>query len=69
MRVRVRAQTTHHLRRNPTTSPGDVLAHSFDLQHGVEVTAGRRASVVFWFTSCAASCAGRTQPWYASGVW
>lgn len=29
-------------------SAGDVIAHSFDLQHGVEVRAGRRCSVVFW---------------------
>ena len=27
--------------------PGDVIAHSFDLQHGVEVASGRRCSVVF----------------------
>lgn len=35
---------------------GDLIAHSFDLQHGVEVSSGRRCSVIFWFTDSAASC-------------
>ena len=46
--------------------PGDLVAHSFDLQHGVEVTRGRRCSVVLWFTDSAASCADKTRPWYAA---
>ena len=34
-------------------APGDVIAHSFDLQHGVEVSSGRRCSVIFWFVDSA----------------
>lgn len=44
--------------------PGDVVAHSFDLQHGVEVHAGRRCSVVLWFTDSVDSCLRKTRPWY-----
>ena len=47
-------------------APGDVVAHSFDLQHGVQVTAGRRCSVIFWFTDSAASCADKSRPWCAT---
>ena len=45
---------------------GDVVAHSFDLQHGVETTAGRRASVIFWFVDAPGSCdtsRGTRRPW------
>ena len=47
-----------------TMSSGDVIAHSFDLQHGVEVHSGRRCSVIFWFADSSASCASGAQPWY-----
>jgi hypothetical protein len=43
---------------------GDLVAHSYDLQHGVEVSQGRRASVIMWFTDSMASCIGKTRPWY-----
>jgi TPR repeat protein len=49
-------------------SSGDVIAHSFDLQHGVEVHAGRRCSVVFWFADSADSCASGRQPWYETAA-
>ena len=45
--------------------PGDLVAHSFDLQHGVEVTSGERCSVVLWFTDSHNSCADKSRPWYA----
>ncbi len=45
-------------------SSGDVIAHSFDLQHGVEVSVGRRCSVVFWYVDSAASCTNGQRPWY-----
>lgn len=46
-------------------APGDVVAHSFDLQHGVEVHGGRRCSVIMWFTDSLASCASKeSRPWY-----
>ena len=51
-----------------TMSPGDVIAHSFDLQHGVEVHSGSRCSVIFWFADSAASCASGEQPWYHSAA-
>ena len=49
-------------------APGDVVAHSFDLQHGVHVTGGRRCSVIFWFTDSAASCSDKSRPWYAAAA-
>ena len=48
--------------------PGDVLAHSFDLQHGVDITAGRRCSVVFWFTPSIEACTAKTRPWYIAAA-
>ena len=39
---------------------GDVIAHSYDTQHGVEVPHGRRASVIMWFTEGSASCVAST---------
>ncbi|CAE8670527.1 unnamed protein product, partial [Polarella glacialis] len=44
--------------------PGDLLVHSFDLQHGVHVWEGVRYSMVFWFKDCAASVQAGTTPWY-----
>ena len=51
-------------------APGDVVAHSFDLQHGVQVAAGsgRRTSVVFWFTPSLGSCADKSRPWYEAAA-
>ena len=48
--------------------PGDVIAHSFDLQHGVAVSAGRRCSVIFWFVDTLAACADKSRPWYAAAA-
>jgi len=48
--------------------PGDVIAHSFDLQHGVEVTSGRRVSVIFWFTDNKESCLSKARPWYSAAA-
>jgi hypothetical protein len=45
-------------------APGDVAAHSYDLQHGVDVRAGQRCSVIFWFSDSAVSCASKARPWY-----
>jgi TPR repeat protein len=44
-------------------APGDVLAHSFDLQHGVEVTSGRRCSVIMWFADSKAACRDKSRSW------
>ena len=44
-------------------APGDVVAHSFDLQHGVEVTAGRRCSVIMWFADSKAACRDKNRSW------
>ena len=49
-------------------APGDLIAHSFDLQHGVEVSAGKRCSVVLWFTDSIASCRDKTRPWYVAAA-
>lgn len=59
----------HRSSRMPIVmAPGDVMAHSFDLQHGVEVTGGKRCSVIFWFTDCASSCSTKQRPWYRAAA-
>ena len=45
-------------------APGDVIAHSFDLQHGVEVASGRRCSIVFWFVPSLSACTDKSRSWY-----
>ena len=47
---------------------GDVVAHSFDVQHGVDVRHGRRCSVIMWFTDSASSCVSKARPWYEAGA-
>ena len=44
-------------------APGDVIAHSFDLQHGVEVTAGMRCSVIMWFADSKDACCDKNRSW------
>ena len=44
--------------------PGDLVTHSFDLQHGVSVDKGLRCSVIFWFTDTHSSCTDKSRPWY-----
>ncbi|EOD19398.1 hypothetical protein EMIHUDRAFT_117979 [Emiliania huxleyi CCMP1516] len=43
---------------------GEVIAHSFDLQHGVEVSSGTRCSLILWFADSAAACKDKSRPWY-----
>ena len=42
---------------------GDALIHSFDVMHGVEVTAGSRFSLVLWLSDCRASLEACAAPW------
>jgi len=42
---------------------GDMLFHSYDLLHGVDVRAGARRSLIMWISSDAASCATASTPW------
>jgi TPR repeat protein len=49
-------------------APGDVVAHSFDLQHGVEVTAGRRCSVIMWFADSKAACLDKSRSWCSAAA-
>ncbi|CAK0864308.1 unnamed protein product [Prorocentrum cordatum] len=44
--------------------PGDLVVHSFDLQHGVRVLGGERYSVVFWIKDTSRSVADGTVPWH-----
>ncbi|CAJ1432337.1 unnamed protein product, partial [Effrenium voratum] len=44
--------------------PGDLLVHSFDLQHGVHVWEGARYSIVFWIKDSAQAVRDRSTPWY-----
>ncbi|CAE7360193.1 ybeQ, partial [Symbiodinium necroappetens] len=46
--------------------PGDLLVHSFDLQHGVHVWKGSRYSLVFWIKDSLQAVWDRTTPWYDS---
>jgi len=46
--------------------PGDLLVHSFDLQHGVFVWSGVRYSMVFWIKDSPESVRKNTSPWYDS---
>ena len=45
-------------------APGDLIAHSYDTQHGVHVAKGRRVSVILWFTDGQQSCVDKSRPWY-----
>lgn len=51
-------------RRFCNLSPGDVVLHSFNLQHGVDVFEGERYSVIFWFKDSEASVKDGSTPWY-----
>jgi len=42
---------------------GDVLVHDHNVQHGVNVTAGERYSVVGWFKDRPGHCASDANPW------
>lgn len=62
------AHVSSRLPMSGALKAGDLLAHSFDLQHGVEVHAGRRWSVVLWFTCSDNSCHSKERPWYESAA-
>ena len=42
---------------------GDLLLHSFDMMHGVDVVKGERYSLVLWFSTCEEACSQRRSPW------
>ena len=42
----------------------DLIFHSYDLNHDVEVLSGGRYSVIFWITDSEASCRNGISPWY-----
>lgn len=42
---------------------GDALLHSFDVMHGVEVSAGDRFSLVLWLSDSSASVQAQAAPW------
>lgn len=44
--------------------PGDLVAHSFDLQHGVHVWKGERYSLIFWVKDSLRSVREHTTPWH-----
>lgn len=44
--------------------PGDLVVHSFDLQHGVHTWKGCRYSLIFWVKDSRKSVVERTTPWY-----
>lgn len=44
--------------------PGDLVVHSFDLQHGVHMWSGSRYSIIFWIKDSPESVSSNTSPWY-----
>ncbi|CAE8616012.1 unnamed protein product [Polarella glacialis] len=44
--------------------PGDLVVHSFDLQHGVHVWKGVRYSLIFWIKDSLQAVREHTTPWY-----
>jgi len=44
--------------------PGDLVVHSFDLQHGVHVWRGIRYSLIFWIKDTHQAVRDHTTPWY-----
>jgi len=46
--------------------PGDLVVHSFNLQHGVHVSKGARYSVVFWVKDSIEAVEDGTEPWQES---
>ena len=49
-------------------APGDLVAHSYDIQHGVQVAKGRRCSVILWFTDNQQACVDKSRPWYRAAA-
>jgi len=47
----------------PRLEPGDLLLHSFDLQHGVFVSGGSRYSLVLWLKDSRDAVIDGTTPW------
>lgn len=47
----------------PRIEPGDLLVHSFDLQHGVHISRGERYSLVLWLKDSPDSVRDGTTPW------
>jgi len=49
----------------PRIEPGDMLVHSYDLQHGVHVWGGsERYSLIFWLKDSMQSVLDDSTPWY-----
>mmetsp|Transcript_86190 Transcript_86190/g.150358 ORF Transcript_86190/g.150358 Transcript_86190/m.150358 type:complete len:641 (+) Transcript_86190:21-1943(+) len=44
--------------------PGDLVVHSFDLQHGVHIWKGARYSLIIWVKDSLQAVRERTTPWY-----
>lgn len=50
-------------RRFPFIDVGDLLVHSFELQHGVHVRSGLRHSLIFWLKDSPEAVASDATPW------
>lgn len=50
-------------RQYPRLEVGDVLVHSYDLQHGVHVHSGTRYSLILWLKTSPGAAASDTMPW------
>eukprot|EP00928_Gymnodinium_smaydae_P048845 TRINITY_DN32711_c0_g1_i1.p1 TRINITY_DN32711_c0_g1~~TRINITY_DN32711_c0_g1_i1.p1 ORF type:complete len:190 (-),score=13.25 TRINITY_DN32711_c0_g1_i1:28-561(-) len=44
---------------------GDMILHSYDLLHCVDVRGGTRRSLIMWISSDAGACAAESTPWKA----
>uniref|UniRef100_A0A7S1QZQ0 Fe2OG dioxygenase domain-containing protein n=1 Tax=Alexandrium catenella TaxID=2925 RepID=A0A7S1QZQ0_ALECA len=45
---------------------GDVIVHDFTLNHGVDVRAGGRHSLIVWVSETKAACRRSSTPWHAT---
>lgn len=52
-----------HSRFFPRIGQGDLLTHSFDIQHGVHLSRGTRYSLILWMKDSPESVCDRTTPW------
>lgn len=59
----VQAQPAEHSRRLVELDLGDLVLHSYDLLHSVDVQGGTRHSLIMWFSTSRAACHKAQTPW------
>lgn len=59
----VQSEPLAHLRRLVLLHKGDLVIHSYDLLHSVDVQAGARRSLIMWISSSPNACRTAATPW------